>query len=195
MKIIKLVSFYTLLIVISACSSVQVSTDHSEDADFSNLKTFKWLNVSTEGKDPRMDNTIMYSRITNTINKQLSFQGYSKIDTTPDFFINFDVLTEDKVDVRNYNTYGGYPAGWGWGAGYGHRGYGGYGGVYGGYSETTVKEYKKGTLIIDIIDPTTNQLIWRGLGSKRLPSTSNPEKMDELVFDVVESILKNFPPK
>ena len=64
-----------------------------------------------------------------------------------------------------------------------------------GYSETKVKEYKSGTLIIDFISPKTNQLVWRGMGSKKIPKSTNPEKMDKLVNQVVMNILKNFPPK
>ena len=134
----------------------------------------------------------MDTRILDSIEAQLKTQGYNKVDGPMDLLINYSVLTEDKVDITNHSVYGGVAPGWGWRGGYGYRGMGV--GVH-GYNDIQVKSYKSGTLIIDFIDPISNQLIWRGIGSKRIPKTVTSEKADELINLVVMSILKNFPPK
>ena len=63
------------------------------------------------------------------------------------------------------------------------------------HSETRVDEYQQGSLIIDMIDPTSLELIWRGIGSKRLPESTDAAEMDKLVGEIVKSILVKFPPK
>ena len=180
---------------LAACSTVKTSSDYNKDSDFTSYKTFSWLakTDSNVASNPTVVNQIMDERIRSSINSQLSTQGYQKLESNADLIINYNVLTQDNVDVTSYNTYGGMGPSWGWRGGFGHRGMSV--GMHGGYSDIEVDNYKSGTLIIDFIDPKTNKLIWRGMGSKRIPSSTTPEKLDKLVNLVVESILNNFPPK
>ncbi|MFT5520344.1 MAG: hypothetical protein ACI9IA_000935 [Enterobacterales bacterium] len=183
-----------LLTCLTACSTVKTSSDYNKDSDFTSYKTFSWLTKtdSNVASNATVVNQIMDERIRSSINRQLGVQGYQKLDSIADLNINYSVLTQDNVDITSHNTYGGFAPAWGWRGGYGHRGMSV---GMAGYSDIEVDNYKSGTLIIDFIDPKTNQLIWRGMGSKRIPSSTTPEKLDKLVNLVVESILKNFPPK
>ena len=52
-----------------------------------------------------------------------------------------------------------------------------------------------GTLVIDVLDATREQLVWRGVGVKELDIDTKPEKRDEAVVKAVDKILKNYPPK
>jgi hypothetical protein len=54
--------------------------------------------------------------------------------------------------------------------------------------------YQEGTLILDFVDPKTDNLIWRGVGKKVVSETTTPEKSDREINDAVEKILKKFPP-
>jgi len=176
--------------VMMGCSSVKVSTDHDKNTDFSNFKSYQWIDVKTDNnKDAIEVDAIMDARIRNTINQQLALQGYKKVAENADLQLNYSVLTQDKTDIRTYNTYSGYPSRWGWRGGYGYRGMGM------GSSDTVIKTYQSGTLVIDFVDPASNKLVWRGLGSERLPEEKTSEIMDSLVKKVVESVLNKFPPK
>ena len=194
MQIIKKIIVLSFLTGLVACSDVKVSTDYDKSSNFEAFKSYSWVvpNSGNSISSNRAKNAIMDNRIRNAIDAQLAMQGYKKSDTNNDLLLNYSVLTEDKIDISTHNIYDGYPNGWRWGAGYGYHGM-----SFGmhGYSETKVKEYKSGTLIIDFISPKTNQLVWRGMGSKKIPKSTNPEKMDKLVNQVVMNILKNFPPK
>ena len=178
-----------LTVGLMACSSVKVSTDHDKNTDFSSFKSYQWINAKTvTNKDAIQVSDIMDMRIRNTINKQLTVQGYQQSEGVADLQINYSVLTRDETDIQSYQTYGGYSSRWGWGAGYGYRG-------MSGHSNTVIKTYQQGTLVIDFVDPKTNKLVWRGLGSDRIPSERTTENMDKLVSEMVQSILKKFPPK
>lgn len=184
-----LVALFSL--ALTACSSVSVSTDYDQDADFSELKGFNWLPESAvvEKESAYLNNRIMDVRITKAIDKQLVAQGF-KFASTADFYINYSITSEKKTDIRSYDNYSGYGPSWGWGVGYGHRGM-----SLSASTETRIDEYQQGSLIIDVIDPKSLELIWRGVGSKRLPESTDAAEMDKLVANIVQSILEKFPPK
>ncbi|PKH05378.1 DUF4136 domain-containing protein [Moritella sp. Urea-trap-13] len=184
-----LVALFSL--VLTACSTVTVSTDYDQSADFSALKGFAWLpeSAKVEKESAYLNNRIMDVRITKVVNQQLIAQGFS-FSSAPDFYVNYSITSEKKTDIRSYDNYSGYGPSWGWGVGYGHRGM-----SLNAHTETRVDEYQQGSLIIDVIDPKSLELVWRGIGSKRLPESTDAAEMDKLVANIVKSILVKFPPK
>jgi len=179
------------VLLISSCSGLKVSTDYDPASDFQSLKQYQWYQAKDGEQSGHANSPLMDKRIRATIESHLAAKDLLKTERTPDFYLNYSVTTEDKVDIQTHHTYSGYAPGWGWRGGVGYRGM--HMGV--SYSHSVAKEYQSGTLIIDIIDPASNQLIWRGLASKKIPSTTSPEKLDELVNVVVEGILKQYPPQ
>jgi hypothetical protein len=57
-----------------------------------------------------------------------------------------------------------------------------------------VRQYEEGSLIIDIVDNAEDELVWRGVASKSLPSNPTPEKIDKIIDQVVTKAMENFPP-
>lgn len=75
-------------------------------------------------------------------------------------------------------------------------GYAGY--RWGGWDRwgpTTVNVYEipTGTLIVDLLDGRSNELVWRGIATKTL--SENPQKVAKLINKVVTKMFKKFPPK
>jgi len=70
----------------------------------------------------------------------------------------------------------------------------GFGGT-GFQRDTTAREYEVGTLIIDIVDRESNQLVWRGAKEGRLKKNQSPEKREASINKTVSEILSNFPPQ
>ena len=66
---------------------------------------------------------------------------------------------------------------------------GGYG--YGGPAR--VREYLRGTLVLDIIDVRTDEVVFRGSATKSLDLDPDPKKLRMYVSKAVEKILKDFP--
>ena len=52
-----------------------------------------------------------------------------------------------------------------------------------------------GTLDLDMYDSTKKSLVWRGIATKTLSQTSNPEKRQKNLTKGVAKLLKNYPPK
>ena len=179
----------TIMLLLAACSNFTVQTDYTPEIDFASFKTYSWYSATL--RDPKsldfLGGDIFDKRVRASIDNELQGKGYTlKTEGDVDFKINYDVLTEDRQDVRTYNTYGGYAPGWG------HHGAYGYGGM--GTTSTQVIDYKQGQLIIDIIEPQGEVLIWRGTAEGRLPRNESAEKRETGTQQLIARILSNFPP-
>lgn len=176
-----------LLVLLSGCSTISVSTDYDTSRDFSTLKTFAWLAPKSKlVVDPLVDNDLMIKRIERSVELELQKLGYTRAegDTGADFLITYHVSAEDKIKVSSWHTDFGYYPCW-------HPGCVRYGVGY--QPDVQVQQYKQGTFMLDVIDPASEQLMWRGVAGKRL-SDGTPAQRDEYVRAIVTAILAKFPP-
>jgi hypothetical protein len=85
-------------------------------------------------------------------------------------------------DHQTLNTYyDGFGGGWHW------RGFGGF-----GESTTTFDSYTVGTLVVDLFDAKTKDLVWRGVSSGMLSDKSG--KNIKTLNKGVEKLFQHFPP-
>jgi hypothetical protein len=169
-----------LALALAGCSSVRVDTDYDPQADFSALHSYAWLAESQPPTgDPRIDNALVDARIRGAIDAQLAERGLRRVEAPrADFLVAYHVAVERKVDVQTlYRSYG--RAGWGGG----------------GYSDTVVREYEEGALLIDFLRAGTGALLWRGSAETRLREQRSPEARDEYVQGIVAQILDAYPPR
>ena len=71
---------------------------------------------------------------------------------------------------------------------YGSYGYGGYGV---GTTSTTVSTYETGTLVVDVWDAETEQLIWRGTAAG-ITVSDNPNKMAKRITKAIRKIVSEW---
>ena len=64
-----------------------------------------------------------------------------------------------------------------------------------GPTETHVSTYDQGTLIVDIVIPKSDSLVWRGVARGRIPEKMTAEERDKTVGEVVTQVMADFPPK
>jgi hypothetical protein len=172
------------LIVLGGCSTMQVHSDYDPSASFVHLKTYAW-NAATKKVtgDPRLDDPSLDKRIREITELQLATQGYTKASGgTPDFLVGYHVALEKKLAVSTMNDYYGYRAGWGWsyGAGTGTV-----------TPESYTYEYEQGSLIIDVVNPKTHDLMWRGSAQAEV----NRKRGNEQLTEAIRRILELFPPR
>jgi hypothetical protein len=172
------------LVVLGGCSTMQIYSDYDRAANFEGLQTYDWVKTEKEpAADPRLSDPLLDKRIRDLVEKQLAVQGYDQSSTgAPDFMVGYHVALEKKLAVSTMNDYYGYRAGWGWsyGAGTGRV-----------MPESYVYEYEQGSLIIDIVNPKTRELMWRGSAQAEV----NQKKSAEQLTKAVQRILQRFPPK
>lgn len=184
----RLTGIFSLLLLFSGCSTLQVNVDYDQAATFDNLRSYAWVPGTPEkSNNPELDsNTLLHDRIQGAINSWFSNHGYEKKPLQQaDFLIAYRVIVEDKTSVTVLNDYYGYPMGWHYGY---YRPY--------GAQRTYVYYYQQGSIIIDIVDPKTRKLMWRGSATDDvLRESATPEKRQQRITEAVNAILKNFPPE
>ena len=184
------------LLALGACSSVTVTSDHAP-IDFSGLKTYAWLNESFTSENGK-SNDLVDTRVKRVVDDKMAAKGLQKIaKSSADFYVNYNVTSQEKTDLKTYNSYNGYYPGYSWRNGFDRgRNFAYYDPMYTmPVQEQVLTEYLQGTLIIDMIDPKTNKLIWRGTGGKRLDDGMSQEEREHLVNEVVSRVLDQYPPK
>jgi Domain of unknown function (DUF4136) len=176
MKMQKIVFVLMGLVLLFAgkASAQQVKTDYDRSANFAQYKTYSWEHVKTQ--DP-----LDVDRIKSAVNAALAAKGWTQVDSGGDVSIVAMEITQNQQTLNTF--YDGLGGGWGW------RRFGG-GGF--GQATTTTETYKVGTVVVDLFDSKTKQLIWRGSESDTLSNKS--EKNIKNLDKGVEKMFKNFPP-
>jgi len=174
LSILSLFAFVTMLF--TGCSSISVSQDYDPAYDFSKLKTYGFIPITSEAGIDQLS----ADRLSTAIKTNLAAKGYT-LSEQADFGVALFFTKSTKTDIQSTGSYG-------YGYGYGYRGYGGMGG------STYVTQYDEGTLVIDFIDMAENKLVWRGVGTGVLSSNPSVEERTANVNYAVTEILGQFPP-
>jgi hypothetical protein len=160
----------------AAAFAQDVKTDYDKDANFAGLKTFA-VKVGTSWNNPLSE-----KRVVGEIEQTLTEKGWTKADSAKaDALVVIHGATEKE---KTLNTF--YSGGYG---GYGWRGWGG-GGM--GSATTTTSEYLVGTLVVDIFDAKSKQLVFRGTATDEL--SDKPEKNQKKLAKASDKMFKDFPP-
>ena len=164
-----------------ACSGIRVTTDYDPNADFSDVRSYAWLDENSGVEGDRADvASLLDRRLRAAVESELQSKGIAPTDRSKaKVLVTYHLGVETKLDVNTINT------------GYGYGPYGRYGGIS---STTTVHEYQEGTLLIDMVEPSSKQLVWRGAGQARIREYSTPEEREQRVNEAVKQILEDFPP-
>jgi hypothetical protein len=166
-----------LVFVGAAAFAQDVKTDWDKSANFAAIKTFA-VKIGTSWNNP-----ISEKRISDEIQQTLTEKGWAKADANPDAIVVLHGATEKQKSLNTfYSGMGGY-------GGYGWRGWGG-GGM--GTATTTTSEYLVGTLVVDIFDAKSKQLMFRGSATDEI--SDKPEKNIKKIEKASEKMFKNFPP-
>jgi len=158
------------LLLASASFAQQVKTDYDRSTDFSHYKTYSWEKVQTS--DP-----LWVDRIKEAVNSALATKGLTPVASGGDIAIVAIEMTKNQQTLNTF--YDGFGGGWRWGGGFGN-------------ATTTVDNYKVGTLIVDLFDANSKQIIWRGSSSDTLSDKSdkNIKNLDK----GVQKMFDHYPP-
>jgi hypothetical protein len=175
---------------LSACSNLTISTDYDVNHDFSAYTTYQWHPSGPPQTDDlnNMGSDIFDRRLTRLAEQKLAAKGITKGDT-PQFYINYSVVTKERMSMQTFTS--------GFGAGsFNNNFYGGGIGIGGGgFSDTRVRYYIQGTVVVDIIDANKNLLVWRSSSASRLKPDLTPQQNEADMSEILDEILADFPPQ
>jgi uncharacterized membrane protein len=182
-----------LLVAITAAFGMSVKSDYEKSFDFSRLHTFAFK-TDRASNDPLSTNTLEAGRIQNALAAQLAANGFSQSPQNPDFIVAFYSRTKQKTQVQSTSFGPGVGPGFGFGRGFGW----GYGIPYRarwrwGYGpDIWTNTYTQGCVMADIINPQTNELVWRGVVKDTVNGIGQSEKQaDQAAKDLVKQFLKD----
>jgi hypothetical protein len=160
-----------VFVLTAASLAQQVKTDYDRDANFGKYKTFSFEKIETP--DP-----LWVDRIKSAVTAALTAKGLSQVDSGGDISVVAVGMT--KTQQRLDTFYNGFGGGWRFGGRFGD-------------ATTTTETYQVGTLVIDMFDSGTKELLWRGSASG---TVSNKSKNNIKNLDKgVQKMFKSYPPK
>jgi len=162
-----------LMVLLGSAFGQHIQTDFDHQATFSRYKTYSWQEV-------KASNSFWDDRIKDAVNAQLAAKGWTQVDNGADVAIVAIKTTRTEKTLQTF--YDGLGGGWRW------RGFGGF-----GESTTTEQDYKEGTLVVDMYDASTKQLIWRASAEDML--SDKAEKNEKNLEKGVAKMFKSFPPR
>jgi hypothetical protein len=179
MRSIPLVTLALALTTSGCTPSVDVRTQTAPDASFGGRQTFWIMPVpprradvaSAASDDPMLANSITNRELVNDVTRAFEARGYVVNPTNPDFTVAYYASTREKLNINR------------WDYGYTWRRW--------PRSYVDVTEYTEGTVIVDVIDPATKELLWRGQGVSAV--SSDPAKYASELNKTVTAILSKFP--
>ena len=188
------IKFVTLLVfsafILASCSDnkLSIKTDYKSIA-YGKLESYRWYDkAQPENNSNITDNVRQF--IKDAIDQELTIKELLIQDKGDvDFYVNFSVTTNQRVDIENYNTYSGAAPGYNW-----NRDTGLQKSIY-TEQKTELVYYREGSLVIDIIDPSSDKLIWRGVAKKNLNEELSKGQREKLINQAVSAVLADFPPK
>jgi len=167
------IAFLALLaptLLLAGCASVRVSTDYDRTFDFTAYRTFSWDPASAKDRSgPDAPPTLVQRRIRGAADDELLAKGYVRTNpAAADFLLAYHGGVRHKVDVTRTRY-----------------------GRHGRWTAVRVDPYQEGTLVLDIIDGPTHELVWRGVGIAVVGKSRTP---DADIRKAVTAILEKFPP-
>jgi hypothetical protein len=152
----------TLMTVLLLAAAAASSVEYDPQVDFSRYKTWSWHGAVTPA-----GNSVADKRIRETIESGLAARGISRVDRAGGLLVVYHAskTTEIALDpVKNAAASG--PAG--------------------------VRYAEKGSLVIDMLDAESGDVVWRGRVSGAL--RHEPSYVPAQVQAAVEELLEKFPP-
>jgi hypothetical protein len=180
---------------LAGCAShFEAEYDHDASNDFTGYKTFAWMSEHPMivGNVARTPDPLLESEIMVTIESGLGEKGYRLISDldSADFALSLSLGSREKISASAYPTMAvgysgyGYPSRWGgWGSPY-----------YGMSTGSSVKQYTKGMLAMDVFDVEERRPVWHGVATKTIQE-SDYKDIDGTIQAAVDAILEGFPPQ
>ena len=167
-----------LTVSLTQAQNVTVDADKKLNTDFSKYKTYTWASQVDAKLDPGLyflNDLALKERIRNAVGFAMDGRGYKFTRQSPDLLVNFRVF--DKPTTI--------------------KGFTGYGTTYFGANEVrepedvTTFEVKAGSLIVNLVDMKTGQVVWRGLASG-LTNSNGFDRSDNKIKQAVNLIFEQY---
>jgi hypothetical protein len=171
----KLINLTVLMCLCGAAFAQEVQFDYNRSANFSAYKTYNWIDYRQV--DP--GDQLLDLDIKRAVDEQLAGKGLRRVESGGDLIVGYLAGISQEKEFDSLGT----------------GGWGGWGGPFGlGNGRVTTSTIDVGKLTIGIFDPASKQLVWRGVASKTLNLSKDPDKNYRTLEKAIAKLFKNYPP-
>ncbi|MQA89386.1 MAG: DUF4136 domain-containing protein [Gemmatimonas sp.] len=185
-------SLGVILLVLASgagCSTLRVETLPAPGADLGGRTTFRMTGEPAEARtvrlislddpevravevestvEPMLNNSIMDDIVRYDIQRAFEGRGYSMTTGDADLEIAYHVQARERRELEDCDRRHYYR-----------------------YRSCRVDEFTEGTVVIDVRDPATEELLWRGSGVAEV--SDDPQKYQEQMREAISEIVSRFP--
>ncbi len=159
-----------------------VKTDYVRSVDFSKYRTYAWKSGHALGGSEILPLELIEKYVRPVVTRELNAKGMKETAEDPDVFVTFFVGLDEKTQAAPLNKFDHF----------GRVGYTAADNFGSSWNEDMVYHYRKGILLIDIVDAATNSLVWR---AHCRDSASRPGDAQSKIDSAARKAFKSFPPK
>ena len=185
------ISLLTVALTAVGCSTIDVSHRHDESEDFSKFHSYAWMQEAKAPSTIPFDEPAVNRRVKKAVDEQLHYKGFGKTTAEEaDFLIGYQVALNQKLTANDVAT--------------------NYdfnnsktdpkliGTVQTNSSArplTYIRTYEQGTLILNVSDAKTKELVWWSSAKAEVNVQDSTEVREKRINKAVKKMLNEFPPK
>lgn len=158
-------------LVLAGCAPVSVGAHQARDVRFASYHTFTWAPADALPiGDPRLDgNPFFADYLEGAVERHFREHGITLADVPADadLLVHYHAAVTQRVDTSRWHDTG-----------------------QSGYQEPQIVTYDRSTIVLDVIDMRTDQLVWRGWAQDDLQTLVNDP--DALKRHIEESVMLMF---
>lgn len=175
MRVFRVLMVLAFLMTTGIAYGMHVKTDYDRSFDFGRLRTFAFKEQDRREGSLLRENTLVDKRIREALRRDLEERGFTYApDSQADFLVAYYAREREKVELENIGY--GMPRRWRWGWG----------------PSIWTRYYREGSVLVDFIDPVSNQLIWRGRVTETVKGLDQSDKqINKGVDDLVKHFVKD----
>lgn len=168
---IRLAGVIVVASTLTGCASMNVNAYLAGGVNLRELRTYNWAPADAQSTgDPRLDNNRFFEeRVQAAVEQQLRVRGFEKT-VSPDLLVHYHASVTQEIYMRGAERSGGYG------------------------EDCQPEVYDEGTLLIDLVDTRTDQLVWRGWAKGAIDGVVDDQKwMERRIDDAVALIMRKLP--
>ena len=162
------------LVLVTGCASMNVNSYVERGYDLNRFHTYAWSPAPAAATgDPRLDsNPFFEEQVRAEIEVQLARRGFERTARLPDLLVHYHASMTQRIETRDIDQQ--------------------YGSCERGHCGADV--YDAGTILVDLVEPHSNKVIWRGWAEGAMDGVvDNQAWMEATINRAVTRIFERLP--
>jgi hypothetical protein len=176
LRTLRIAALALLALVATGCVTMNVASHLDRNANFAQYRTWDWgpADALPTG-DPRLDNSPFFKDyFEGAVEKAMAAHGFTRaaVGAVPDLQVHYHANINHRFEIQEMDR------------------------EQAGYYDVPAQivEYDQGTLVVDVVDANTKQVVWRGWAQDSVQGViDNQARMRKQIDEAVTKMWRLFP--